>query len=413
MYRVLNFQYLTNHNRSYFKRVRSSNGRAILSKFRLIFLIALLSITLFLSFYGVPSTLPGHYTSRHARHIFSEEKSGIDKSVLQKPPSEEEDLSKQPQKNRQNLLTTEVKIVTLPATRNVSKELIERLEARGKHLREVCRQEGLDTPSLDYQENAWEFLINKKHHLIYCNVFKAASSTWLKNFNLLAGYTEQEIMKGKTPLIELARKRYPRPTVAELRKAMNANPHPLTFMIARHPLERLVSGYRNKILSGHMYYRRLSQTILNKYKDMGGAMEIKIETRASRVPEKSKQSLVVPSFSQFVQFILDEVRERHKLDEHWMPMNTLCTPCLVHFDVFAKVETMEEDGNYIINLAGIQDIIKLQRINPSETGPVGEVAKDFICQISKTQMDGLLHLYRDDIKLFNYDVSKYVECTRF
>ena len=43
----------------------------------------------------------------------------------------------------------------------------------------------------------WEYLINEKYNLIWCNVFKAASSTWFWNFNLLAGYSEDELLSSK------------------------------------------------------------------------------------------------------------------------------------------------------------------------------------------------------------------------
>jgi chondroitin 4-sulfotransferase 11 len=64
-----------------------------------------------------------------------------------------------------------------------------RLIARRKFLAEKCAEEGLDRPGNDslHRPNAWEFLVNKEYHLIWCNVFKAASTSWMYNFNLLAG----------------------------------------------------------------------------------------------------------------------------------------------------------------------------------------------------------------------------------
>lgn len=36
-----------------------------------------------------------------------------------------------------------------------------------------------------YTPNAWEFVLSPGHSLSWCNVFKAASSTWLYYFNIL------------------------------------------------------------------------------------------------------------------------------------------------------------------------------------------------------------------------------------
>jgi hypothetical protein len=49
---------------------------------------------------------------------------------------------------------------------------------RAKTMREVCHTYGLDQPGNDslHKPNAWEYLINKKHHLVWCNVFKSGST---------------------------------------------------------------------------------------------------------------------------------------------------------------------------------------------------------------------------------------------
>lgn len=36
-----------------------------------------------------------------------------------------------------------------------------------------------------YPPNAWEFFISPGHGIAWCNVFKAASSTWMYYFNIL------------------------------------------------------------------------------------------------------------------------------------------------------------------------------------------------------------------------------------
>lgn len=64
-----------------------------------------------------------------------------------------------------------------------------RLADRRSFLAQKCSEEGLDRPGNDslHKPNAWEFLVNRQHHLIWCNIFKAASTSWMYNFNLLAG----------------------------------------------------------------------------------------------------------------------------------------------------------------------------------------------------------------------------------
>lgn len=56
------------------------------------------------------------------------------------------------------------------------------LDERKLRVWQVCADKGL---GLKGQANAWEFFVDSQHHLVWCNIFKAASSTWMYNFNLL------------------------------------------------------------------------------------------------------------------------------------------------------------------------------------------------------------------------------------
>ena len=56
-----------------------------------------------------------------------------------------------------------------------------------------------------------------------------------------------------------------------------------------------------------------------------------------QMTSKGVWKLMVPSFPQFVQFIIDSEKKGDLLDEHWVPMYKFCTPCLFNFDVIAKV----------------------------------------------------------------------------
>lgn len=141
------------------------------------------------------------------------------------------------------------------------------MDARRALLDAKCREHGLDRPGNDslHRPNAWEFLVNRQHHLIWCNVFKAASSSWMYNFNILAGYSAQYLRKTNVVSLSLARRKYARVTFAELQRAQNDS---LTFLIVRHPFERLLSAYRDKFMFAvpHSLHDRLGAQIIKKYR---------------------------------------------------------------------------------------------------------------------------------------------------
>lgn len=113
-----------------------------------------------------------------------------------------------------------------------------RMMQRNLHLTERCILHGLDQKGIEFfpqlfkkiiffykikigndslhKANPWEFLINKKYQLVWCNVFKAASTSWMYNFNLLAGYSPQFLKKSQMVPLTLARKKYPRPSLKDV-----------------------------------------------------------------------------------------------------------------------------------------------------------------------------------------------------
>ena len=68
--------------------------------------------------------------------------------------------------------------------------------------------------------------------------------SWLNIFNILRP-NQRPRSRSLTPVAQ-ARENYMRPTVEQLLDAMNKS---VTFIVGRNPLERLVSGYRDKILN--------------------------------------------------------------------------------------------------------------------------------------------------------------------
>ena len=90
-------------------------------------------------------------------------------------------------------------------------------------MRAACRQEGLDREGKDilHQINPWEFLINWEYNLVWCNVFKSASSSWMYIFNVLSGYSQEFLDKSRGVPLQLARDKYPRPSVKELSRALS------------------------------------------------------------------------------------------------------------------------------------------------------------------------------------------------
>ncbi|KAM3963227.1 carbohydrate sulfotransferase 11 [Aphomia sociella] len=278
-------------------------------------------------------------------------------------------------------------------TRDKFMEVNARMDARREFLRNECSRLGLDSSSR--KAYAWEYLINRQYHVIWCNIFKAASTSWMYNFNLMANYTAAFLDKTKEVPLELARRKYARPTVEMIRKAQ---PDSITFLIVRHPLERLASAYNDKIVHAwpKSFHDKMGQRIIKKYR--------KQLSTAQPMPTER-----YPVFEEFVAYVLDERKAKRSLDMHWTPYTDFCTPCKFNFDVILKFETLDEDQRFLIQLARLQDVVKPEWRNSGKGTNTLHNISHLYSRLKKSQLDGLYRLYRYDFQLFNYTIDSYYE----
>ena len=102
------------------------------------------------------------------------------------------------------------------------------------------------------------------------------------------------------------------------------------FMTARHPLLRILSVYRDKLVLPNRYYHHYFGSIIAK--------------KYGHIADKQSIGDDV-TFEQFVHFIIDSVPQGY--DHHWRPISILCNPCHISYDYIAKLETSYEDYPHI------------------------------------------------------------------
>ncbi|XP_052893559.1 carbohydrate sulfotransferase 11 [Anopheles moucheti] len=269
----------------------------------------------------------------------------------------------------------------------------QRMEHRVERLQKKCTEYRLNESKHNYKPKAWEYLIQHEYHLVWCNVFKAASTSWMYNFNLMAGYSPQFLRKTKDVPLQLARQKYPRPSVEKLQEAINES---ISFIIVRHPFERLVSAYKDKIQYAlpNSHHHKLGNRIIQKYR--------------KTVNGKPSSLLKYPTFSEFVNYLLDEIKHPHfEIDMHWVPVTHFCTPCFFHYDVIAKFETLEEDQNYLISIGHLDSVIKPQWKNAGKGAHTNDMLMKFFSELDAAQIRGLYDYYRFDFELFGYSANGY------
>ncbi|KAH8408173.1 hypothetical protein KR222_006147, partial [Zaprionus bogoriensis] len=293
---------------------------------------------------------------------------------------------------------------TLNPVYEYSEELHSRTERdlrlRREHLAAVCERYKLQEK---YPPNPWEFFISPGHNnLVWCNVFKAASSTWMYYFNILAGYDLKYLQRTEVQPLELARQRFPRPELAELLELL---PSALSFLFVRDPFERILSAYRNKLEGNrNSFYKALGNKIVHRFR---------------RRSQGGPWPRCGPTFEEFARFLIEEHRAEHRFDEHWAPVYSFCTPCSVNFSIIGKTETFQRDSEFIIRQAGLESLLlgKLPRRKLRKIGNLGRssgvkselLAERYFADLDRTTLDQLLKIYRIDFELFDYDYMKYYD----
>ncbi|KAK4328898.1 hypothetical protein Pmani_000707 [Petrolisthes manimaculis] len=255
--------------------------------------------------------------------------------------------------------------------------------------------------------NSREFLVSKKYQLMYCNVFKAASSTWLNHYLKMAGVHLQH--SDSSSPVEAARKLYPRPSPSDL-QYYSRDLHYISFLIVRDPFQRFLSAYRDKIESNKQsFYRSLrcqvqkASYILPELKDKQKPAELQRESIGQQ------EETCSPSFRKFVEFVLSEEEKGNEHNEHWAPYHRFCTPCQFPFDYILHFETLSEEEAFLLEkVPELKDVLTSTQLHDSHTDYNSATPKYF-SQLPRPLLVALYTLYRTDFEIFGYSVDSYFD----
>lgn len=101
-----------------------------------------------------------------------------------------------------------------------------------------------------------------------------------------------------------------------------------------------------------------------------------------------------PTFSEFVRWLLDQIKHGNHLDMHFVATTQFCTPCLINFDIILKFETLEEDQLYLIEKTGLKRIIAPEWRNMGKGKNTLELLQQFYSKLSRNELDGLYDYYK-------------------
>ena len=201
----------------------------------------------------------------------------------------------------------------------------------------------------------WQNLYcSKDNKISFCPVWKAASTFLLKKFLMLAPsgkYNKDSVRQLDGQANTLARKEFGYLPSWDMYPEFTEKGK--TFIFVRHPFERILSAFRDKLEDPSVKGRQFNEYYYNKY-----GRRVVMYYRKEKITGPSYK---YPRFSEFVDFLLD--REIRYDDEHWAPFFKECTPCHIHYNFIGHFETLYWDIHLLANKTNLVDKWDDQKVN--------------------------------------------------
>jgi hypothetical protein len=166
-----------------------------------------------------------------------------------------------------------------------------------------------------------------------------------------------------------------------------------------------VSSYKDKIvgaLAGTVH-DKLRRRITLKYRP---AASLPRDPRGRpKLPRVRKlPAEFIPTFSEFIQHVVDESETNQEPDMHWAPVYRFCNPCQVNINTIAKMETLDEDTEYILKKIHVsKNKIHMSKKNSALDGKsASEVTNSYLRSMRSSLYEKLLELYVIDFDIFGY-----------
>ncbi len=168
------------------------------------------------------------------------------------------------------------------------------------------------------------------------------------------------------------------------------------FMMVRNPLERLVSGYRNKIEPPLDYEKqdsfphKIKKDILLRYR-----LTDYLSWQAASKPKRADLNV---TFSEFVQYLID--MEKEELNEHFRPSMDICHPCLIQYDFYGNFKTFSRDAQALIKKLGMNPLYYRDESLHSPESQTAQLLQHYYDQLPSREKVKLLGAWYDELAFY-------------
>ncbi|XP_016315828.1 carbohydrate sulfotransferase 8-like [Sinocyclocheilus anshuiensis] len=262
-------------------------------------------------------------------------------------------------------------------------------ESRRRIIREVCGKYRSNISRTITPHHVSRIYVEDHHKLLYCEVPKAGCSNWKRILMVLAGVANSTREINHVAVhYDNHLKRLDSFDHQGISKRLETY---TKVLFIREPMERLVSAFRDKFESPNSYYHPVfGKPIISKYR-----------VNASQTALKTGSGV---TFREFIHYLLD-VHRPVGMDIHWEAANQLCSPCHLHYDFIGKVETLEEDANFLLRKIGAPENLTYPSFkdgNPKAARTSTQITQHYFSLLNASERQRAFDFYYMDYLMFNY-----------
>ena len=258
-------------------------------------------------------------------------------------------------------------------------------EMRAAQLHDLCRDHNFTELEYSNHSHYRFFIADDSRKSLYCPISKIASTMWknmlvrshgkkgrvdlkVHEFDYLQSNGLVYLHKMSVEDAEYRLKNYFR------------------YIIIKHPLDRLVSAWRDGMIHTPEYQKKFGP-------------HIRAFSRCNNTkpcPHEDPSRLI--EFSEFLDYIAS--KNPRLYDRHWLTYYHHCHPCHYKYDFVAKLETFSTDFPILkkkLNFPDDLDLLKLHSYGDDNVSYLSNYDK-----VSMATSKKLLSIYHKDMILFNY-----------
>jgi len=291
------------------------------------------------------------------------------------------------------------------------------MKLRANKLQDICNR----TLEFKRRFNFRSIYVLQKKSLVWCPIFKSVSTNWMHNLLYLAGKNEFEVeqIMEEHPKQPNEQARVVAPVVdgATIKQIAYSNIS-TNLIIVRHPFDRLVSAFRDKLercsnsscnLKNHWFYQNHGVHMVRKFRKQAisrfgpdfFSAKHNFGSPGPMIENYRVQEL--PSWWEFVQHLLHTPSD--KFDPHWRPFTMFCSVCFLPYNYILHFENIEAEEKLMAHELQASKILRPRWENKDKDGDEmsrKELLYKYFNMLDEDDILDLYKIYQNDFKMFGY-----------